>query len=119
MASIFAGPQTIRTQYVDVLAATITGKTEANAIQVFNVRNGIRMLSITNNLDVEMFIALINPEDTTQTKQFMMKIGPNQWFTIDAVQSGMLEFPAGTGFYYHTNGVAAASGKVRTFIWGL
>jgi hypothetical protein len=118
MTSIFHGKDNLRLQYSEVQFGEVSGKNSTNPISVFATKSQSRMFSIINNLNCELYIMVVNPEDPNKKKIPMINLGPNQYFTLDSLSGGMFTIPAGTWFYYHTNGVAATSGKVRTTVWG-
>jgi len=117
MASVFKTADTLRTEYNEITFTQITGKNATTAVRAFSLRMNSKMFSIINNLDVEIEIMVVNPEDPNQTKLTFTRLGPSQFFALDAISGGMLEFPAMTKIYVHTNGAAATSGKIRLFFW--
>ncbi len=117
MASVFKTADTLRTEYTEITYSQITGKNATTAIYGTCLRMNSKMFSIINNLDAELEVMVVNPEDVNMTKLTFTRIGPGQYFALDAISGGMLEFPAKTVIYLHTNGAAATSGKVRMFFW--
>jgi hypothetical protein len=117
MASVFKTADTLRTDYTEITYSQITGKNASTSIRGTSLRMNSKMFSIINNLDAELEIMVVNPEDPNQTKLTFTRIGPGQYFALDAISGGMLEFPAATQIYLHTSGATATSGKVRMFFW--
>jgi predicted ester cyclase len=117
MASVFKTADTLRTEYTEITYSQVSGKNASTAIRGTCLRMNSKMFSIINNLDAELEIMVVNPEDPNATKLTFTRIGPSQFFALDAISGGMLEFPAATQIYLHTNGVAATSGKIRMFFW--
>ncbi len=118
MSSIFHSKDTLRSQYQETLAAQITTTTASNPVSILSTRSDAVMFSIINNLDVEVWIMVVNPDDDAATKIPFIKLGSGQAFTLDAMATRMLNIPARTSLYYHVNGVTSSTGKVRTFVWG-
>jgi hypothetical protein len=117
MASVFKTADTLRTEYTEITFTQITGKNATTAIRGAALRMNSKMFSIINNLDAELEVMVVNPDDPNQTKLTFMRIGPGQYFALDAISGGMLEFPSATKIYLHVNGATATSGKVRLFFW--
>lgn len=117
MASVFKTADTLRTEYSEVSYTQITGKNASSAIRAAALRMNSKMFSIVNNLNVEVEVMVVNPEDPNQTKLTFTRIGAGQFFALDAISGGMLEFPAATKIYLHVNGDTATTGKVRLFFW--
>lgn len=117
MASVFKTADTLRTEYTEISYSQVTGKNATTAVRGTCLRMNSKMFSIINNLDVEIEIMVVNPDDVNQTRLTFTRIGPNQFFALDAISGGMLEFPAKTLIYLHTNGVTSAAGKIRMFFW--
>jgi hypothetical protein len=118
MSSIFSAPNKLRSTYYEAGFATVSGKNLANAHLLAVLRVETTLFSIYNGCNTDLYVALVNPKDETQTKLAWTVLEQGQSFNLDAMGGRMLTFPAETKIYIHTNGVAAASGKVRALIWG-
>jgi predicted ester cyclase len=117
MASVFKTADTLRTEYTEITYSQITGTDATTAVYGTCLRMNSKMFSIVNNVDAELEVMIVNPEDVNQKKLTFTRLGTGQFFALDAISGGMLEFPAKTVIYLHVNGAAATTGKVRMFFW--
>jgi hypothetical protein len=118
MPSIFSGKTTLRTSYSELGFSDITLKNAASSVLLMIARNETSMVSIYNGVNTPIYIQLVNPKDESATKLFWTVLEQGQSFNLDSIAGRMLTFPAETKFYIHTNGIAAASGKVRASVLG-
>jgi len=118
MPSIFASQKTLRSQLEELTAAQITGKVAGTAVLLTVLKNETTLFSLYNGTNSDIYVMITNPKDSDQTKMLWNILEPGQSFNQDAVSGRMLFFPAETRVYVHTDGGAAATGKVRLFVWG-
>jgi hypothetical protein len=118
MSSVFATLDTLRTQYKEIVYTDLTLSNVNTQKLLIITANSSKMLSITNDTNVEVVLSVENSDDPNHTKIEFVKLGVGQAFTLDAVSGGMLNFPSACRFWIHVSGAAVTSGKVRFFLWG-
>ena len=117
--SIFANRDTLRSEYTEMVAADISGTDETTAKRLVSTRMSSKMLSLINDTNVEIEIMLEHPEYEFSDKRIVFnRLGPGQWFNIEAASGSFLYFPAKTKIYIHARGQTATNGKFRFFVWG-
>ena len=118
MSTVFKTKDTLRTQYDELAFGELAASNIGTEKLLFITSMNSVMLSITNDTNTEIALALENDDDENHKRIPFLKLGPCQAFTVDAVSGGLLNFPVACRIWAHTEGLSPTSGKVRGFLWG-